>query len=157
MKIVSNPRVITTNLKPATISQGFDVAFQTAGVAGAPPTVTFKKAELKLTATPQITADNHVIMQLLVTKNSPIINLTGNGTNISTKQIDTEVYMDNGETVVIGGIYSRTIDTSKQSVPGLASIPILGYLFQRNVKKDNRSELLIFVTPKILNTASESR
>ncbi|PCI44904.1 MAG: pilus assembly protein PilQ [Proteobacteria bacterium] len=157
VKIVSNPRVITTNLKPATISQGFDVAFQTAGVAGAPPTVTFKKAELKLTATPQITADNHVIMQLLVTKNSPIINLIGNGTNISTKQIDTEVYMDNGETVVIGGIYSRTIDTSKQSVPGLASIPILGYLFQRNVKKDNRSELLIFVTPKILNTASESR
>jgi len=158
VKIISNPRVITTNLKPATISQGVDVAFQTAGVAGAPPTVTFKKAELKLTATPQITADNHVIMQLVITKNSPVQSLTGSGTSISTKEINTEVYMDNGETVVIGGIYSRTIDTSKQSVPLLSKIPLLGYLFQRNQKKDNRTELLVFVTPKILNSvASESR
>jgi len=65
--------------------------------------------------------------------------------------------MDNGETVVIGGIYTRTINKGNQSVPGLASIPILGYLFQKNTKSDKRSELLIFVTPKILNTASESR
>jgi len=155
VKIISNPRVITTNLKPATISQGFDVAFQTVSANGTQ--IQFKKAELKLTATPQITADDHVIMQLAITKDSPVLNLTLDGTNIETKQIDTEVYMDNGETVVIGGIYSRTIDKNKQSVPGLASIPILGYLFQRNIEIDNRSELLIFITPKILNTASESR
>ena len=155
VKIISNPRVITTNLKPATISQGFDVAFPVAGVAGAPPTITFKKAELRLTATPQITADNHVIMQLVITKNSPTTDATGTNSSISTKEINTEVYMDNGETVVIGGIYSRTIDGNKQSVPLLSRIPILGYLFQRNQKKDNRSELLVFVTPKILTTVGK--
>ncbi|MDQ6957093.1 MAG: type IV pilus secretin PilQ, partial [Mariprofundaceae bacterium] len=153
VKIISNPRVITTNLKPATISQGFDVGFQTAGLAGAPANVTFKKAELSLTATPQITADNHVIMQLVITKNSPetVVGLA----SISTKEINTEVYMDNGETVVIGGIYSRTVDTSKLSVPLLSKIPLLGYLFQRNQKKDNRSELLVFVTPKIIKSIGE--
>jgi len=155
LKIISNPRVITTNLKPATISQGVDIAFQTAGVAGAPPTVTFKKAELKLTVTPQITADNHIIMQLLVTKDSPSTQIGVTG--IDTQKVETEVYMDNGETVVIGGIYTRVTNINKNSVPGLASIPIIGYLFQQNKKVDNRSELLIFITPKILNTASESR
>jgi len=155
LKIISNPRVITTNLKPATISQGVDIAFQTAGVAGAPPTVTFKKAELKLTVTPQITADNHIIMQLLVTKDSPSTQIGVTG--IDTQKVETEVYMDNGETVVIGGIYTRETNINKNSVPGLASIPIIGYLFQQNKKTDNRSELLIFITPKIINTASESR
>jgi len=155
VKIISNPRVITTNLKTATISQGVDVAFKTVSTNGTQ--TEFKKAKLELKATPQITADNHIIMQLNITKDSPVINLTGDGTNINTKKIDTEVFMDNGETIVIGGIYTRDVSNAKQGVPGLASIPILGYLFQRNVKQDNRSELLIFITPKILNTASESR
>jgi len=154
VKIISNPRVITTNLKPATISQGVDVAFSTTSQNGTQ--TQFKTAVLSLTATPQITADNHVIMQLVVTKDSPA-QLSGGLTGINTKKVETEVYMDNGETVVIGGIYTRETNISKKSVPGLASIPIIGYLFQENKKLDNRSELLIFITPKILNTASESR
>jgi len=155
VKIISNPRVITTNLKTATISSGTDISFTTVSQNGTQ--TTFKKAVLSLEVTPQITPDNHVIMDLLITKDAPELNLTGTGTNISTKKITTQVYMNNGETVVIGGIYTRKITRSKQSVPGLASIPLLGYLFQRNQKLDNRSELLIFITPKILNTASESR
>jgi len=156
IKIISNPRVITTNLKPAKISQGVDVAFSTTSQNGTQ--TQFKKAVLSLTATPQITADNHVIMQLLVTKDSPFLDSAGATTaSISTKTVETEVYMDNGETVVIGGIYTRDMVKSTNKVPGLASIPILGYLFQKNLKKDNRSELLVFVTPKILKTASESR
>ncbi|MDX8397888.1 MAG: type IV pilus secretin PilQ [Mariprofundaceae bacterium] len=150
VKIVSNPRVITTNLKPATISQGQDVAFQTVSSNGTQ--TQFKKATLSLTATPQITADNHVIMQLQITKDAPVKNSLGTGILISTKSIDTEVYMDNGETVVIGGIYTRTTNDSTAGVPLLSSIPILGYLFKKKSKQDDRSELLIFVTPKILNT-----
>jgi len=156
IKIISNPRVITTNLKPATISQGVDVAFSTTSQNGTQ--TQFKKAVLSLTATPQITADNHVIMQLVVTKDSPFLDSAGATTaSISTKTVETEVYMDNGETVVIGGIYTRDITKSEARVPLLSSIPILGYLFKKKLTKDNRSELLIFVTPKILNTASESR
>ncbi|MDQ6955015.1 MAG: type IV pilus secretin PilQ [Mariprofundaceae bacterium] len=155
VKIISNPRVITTNLKSAIISQGVDVAFKTVSQNGTK--TEFKKAKLELKATPQITADNHIIMQITITKDTPVINLTGDGTNINTKKIETEVFMDNGETIVIGGIYTRDISKAKQGVPGLASIPILGYLFQRNVKQDNRSELLVFITPKILNTVSKSR
>jgi len=154
VKIISNPRVITTNLKPATISQGTDAAFSTTSQNGTQ--TQFKTAVLSLTATPQITADNHVIMQLLITKDSPAL-LNGGLTGINTKKVETEVYMDNGETVVIGGIYTRRTESNKKSVPGLASIPIFGYLFQKNLKKDERSELLIFVTPKIMNVASEGR
>jgi len=156
IKIISNPRVITTNLKPATISQGVDVAFSTTSQNGTQ--TQFKKAVLSLTATPQITADNHVIMQLVVTKDSPFLDSAGATTaSISTKTVETEVYMDNGETVVIGGIYTRDIAKNEARVPLLSSIPILGNLFKKKLTKDNRSELLIFVTPKILNTASESR
>lgn len=156
VKIISNPRIITTNLKPATISQGVDVAFSTTSANGTQ--TQFKKAVLSLTATPQITADNHVIMQLVVTKDSPFLDASGATTaSISTKKVETEVYMNNGETVVIGGIYTRNNVHNKSSVPGLGSIPILGYLFQKNLKKDNRSELLIFVTPKILNTVNKSQ
>ncbi len=156
IKIISNPRVITTNLKPATISQGVDVAFTTTSQNGTQ--TQFKKAVLGLTATPQITADNHVIMQLKVTKDSPFLDASGATTgSISTKTVDTEVYMDNGETVVIGGIYTRDKENSQARVPFLASIPILGNLFKKNTKIDNRTELLIFVTPKIINTKSEKR
>ena len=156
IKIISNPRVITTNLKPATISQGVDVAFSTTSANGTQ--TQFKQAVLSLTATPQITADDHVIMQLVVTKDSPFLDAAGATTaSVSTKKVDTEVYMDNGETVVIGGIYTRDTTDSEARVPLLSSIPILGHLFKKKLKIDNRSELLIFVTPKILNTASESR
>lgn len=155
VKIISNPRVITTNLKPATISQGTDVAFQTVTQNNGTQTQ-FKTATLSLTATPQITADNHVIMQLKITKDAPVLNALGT-IDIKTKSIDTEVYMDNGETVVIGGIYTRDTTHNEARVPFLSSIPILGNLFKKKFKKDDRSELLIFVTPKILNTASETR
>lgn len=154
IKVVSNPRVITTNLKPATISQGIDVAFSTTSQNGTQ--TQFKQAVLSLTATPQITADNHVIMQLVVTKDSPFLDAKGATTaSVSTKKVDTEVYMDNGETVVVGGIYTRDTTHNESRVPFFSSIPILGNLFKKKFNQDNRTELLIFVTPKILNTVGK--
>jgi len=145
--IVSNPRVVTTNLKPATIKQGTQLAFVTPGTANTPPTTTFKDALLELTVTPQITADNSVLLDVVVKKDAP--SATGNG--IDTKQVTTNVLMKNGETIVIGGIYTRVKRHTSNGVPLLSKVPFLGWLFKNDGKQDDKTELLIFLTPKILN------
>ena len=145
--IVSNPRIVTTNLKPATIKQGTQLAFVTPGTANAPATTTFKDALLELTVTPQITADNSVLLEVLVKKDAP--STTGNG--IDKKEITTNVLVKNGGTVVIGGIYTRVKQKTTNGVPWLSKIPFLGWLFKNDSKKDNKTELLIFLTPKILS------
>jgi len=149
--IVSNPRIVTTNLKPATIKQGVQLAYVTPGSANNPPTTTFKDALLELTVTPQITADNSVLLEVLVKKDAP--SATGNG--IDTKEITTNVLMKNGETIVIGGVYTRIKRNSTNGVPWLSKIPGLGWLFKNNSKQDDKTELLIFLTPKILNVEGE--
>jgi len=153
VKIISNPRVVTTNLKPAFIKQGIQLPFVTPGTANSPPTTQLIEALLELQVTPQITANNGVIMDVVVKKNSPKeeLGLTG----IDTKEINTNIYMKNGETVVIGGVYTRDTSDATAGVPGLSKIPVLGWLFKKNKVVDNRSELLIFLTPKIMNTVNQ--
>ncbi|MES0371054.1 MAG: type IV pilus secretin PilQ [Mariprofundaceae bacterium] len=150
-KIISNPRVVTTNLKPAFIKQGIQIPFVTPGTANSPPTTTLIEALLELQVTPQITANNGVILDVIVKKNSPDANSGG----IDTKEINTNIYMRNGETVVIGGVYERTTSDITGGVPLLSKIPVLGWLFKKNEVVDDKSELLIFLTPKILNTVGK--
>jgi len=145
--IVSNPRVVTTNLKPATIKQGTQLAFVTPGTANTPPTTTFKDALLELTVTPQITANNSVLMEVLVKKDAP----SALGAGIDKKEVTTNILVRNGETIVIGGVYTRTNQDNTNGVPLLSKIPVLGWLFKSNSKQDNKTELLIFLTPTILN------
>jgi len=149
IKIISSPRIVTMDLKKATISQGQDVPFLSTSQNGT--NITFKKANLSLEVTPQITAESSLLLHLLVTKDSvsdsPAV--AGNPI-IDTKTIETDVFMDNGETIVIGGIYTRDRQNTTNGVPGLSKIPILGWLFKKNIRKDNKTELLIFLTPQIL-------
>ncbi len=151
IKIISSPRIITMNLKKATISQGEDVPFQSATTANTGPTVIFKKAKLSLEVTPQITAANSLLLHILVTKDSVSKSKVAGGNPIlNTKKIETDIFMNNGETIVIGGIYTRDKQNTTNGVPWFSKIPILGWLFKKKFKQDNKTELLIFLTPQIL-------
>ncbi len=153
-EIVSTPRVITANQKEAKIEQGVEIPYQQSASSGA-TTVQFKKAVLSLTVTPQITPDNNIIMDLVVHKDSvgEIIS-TGGGAgtvpSIDTRSITTQVLVGNGQTVVLGGIYETERRETIRKVPFLGDIPILGALFRSKQRVDNKAELLIFVTPRII-------
>lgn len=147
-KIVANPRLITANQKEAHIEQGQERIFTTT-VLGVGSVVT-KKAVLGLTVTPQITPDDRVIMDVFITKDSFVSPLDP---TIDTKQIKTQVLLDNGETVIIGGIYQQEIRDGVIKVPILGDIPLLGYLFRRTERSDQRTELLIFLTPRLISPA----
>ena len=149
--IISNPRVVTTNLKEATIKQGVSIAVVTPGTTTTPATTTYKDALLSLIVVPQITNDNSVIMDIKVNKDSP----TGTGANVDTKSISTNIHIKSGETIVIGGVYTQDKRNTTNGVPGLSSIPVLGWLFKNNSKVSSRKELLIFITPKILNSSGK--
>jgi type IV pilus assembly protein PilQ len=154
-KVISNPRLITSNLKQATISQGVSIPVVTPATTTSPATVTYQQANLSLQVTPQITADNKVIMDITVTKDAPSKTVAvGGNPGIDTKTITTSAFLANGETVVIGGIYQKTTDNSLNKVPGLGDIPILGWLFKNKSITDNRTELLIFLTPTIISPAN---
>jgi type IV pilus assembly protein PilQ len=147
-EIISSPRVITANQKSATIKQGVEIPYQEASSSGA-TTVSFKTAALSLTVTPQITPDDQIILDLNVNKDS-VGQVFANVPSIDTRSITTQVLVSNGETVVLGGIYEENkIDTNTR-IPFFADIPVLGKLFQNNEKTNDRTELLIFVTPKII-------
>ncbi len=150
VKIISSPRVVTTNQKTASINQGKDIPFQTSS-ANTGTNIEFKKANLGLEVTPTITADKRVLLHVVVTKDSPIG--VGNNPTIDTKKIETDLFMNNGETIVIGGIYTRDLEKATTGVPGLMNIPILGWLFKKKKHIDNKTELLIFITPKLLDSA----
>jgi type IV pilus assembly protein PilQ len=147
-KIISSPRVITADQIEATIEQGTEIPYQQATSSGA-TAVQFKKATLSLRVKPQITPDDNVIMSLNVHKDSVGVT-TASGPSIDTKQVTTEVLVENGGTVVIGGIYTQDERTTVNKVPLLGDLPYLGFLFKNTLKIDNRNELLIFVTPRIL-------
>lgn len=147
-KIISSPRVITADQVEATIEQGTEIPYQQATSSGA-TAVQFKKATLSLRVKPQITPDDNVIMSLNVHKDS-VGQQTASGPSIDTKQVTTEVLVENGGTVVIGGIYTQDERTTVNKVPVLGDLPYLGFLFRNTIKFDNRNELLIFVTPRIL-------
>jgi type IV pilus assembly protein PilQ len=156
-EIISSPRVVTTNREKALIQQGVEIPYQESSASGA-TSVAFKKAVLSLEVTPRITADSRVSMKLEVNKDSPDFSREVNGVPpVDTRAVRTTVLVDNGETVVLGGVYERSKTESKESVPFFGDIPVVGNLFKRTSKSDANTELLIFVTPKILNESRGSR
>nr|WP_038494794.1 type IV pilus secretin PilQ family protein [Collimonas arenae] len=147
-KVISSPRVVTADQQKALIEQGTEIPYQSATSSGA-TSVEFKKANLKLEVTPQITPDGNVILTVDVTNDSVGATVPG-GVAINTKHVQTQVQVENGGTVVIGGIYTQTIKDSVSKVPLLGDIPVLGYLFKQSSVGNSKTELLIFLTPKIV-------
>jgi type IV pilus assembly protein PilQ len=151
-EIISSPRLITTNKKPAYIEQGTEIPYLESSSSGA-TAITFKKAVLSLKVTPQITPDNRLVLDLSVTQDRPgqvVKTGTGEAVAIDTQRIGTQVLVNNGETVVLGGIFQHSISSSVDKVPLLGDLPLLGALFRRSYENVGKSELLIFVTPKVV-------
>tara|TARA_Y100001956_G_scaffold81093_1_gene97757 strand:- start:91 stop:1800 length:1710 start_codon:yes stop_codon:yes gene_type:complete len=151
-EVISSPRLITTNKKPAYIEQGTEIPYLESSSSGA-TTVTFKKAVLSLKVTPQITPDNRLVLDLNVTQDRPgdvVKTGTGEAVAINTQRIGTQVLVDNGETVVLGGIFQHSVTDTVDKVPLLGDLPLLGALFRRSYQQMGKSELLIFVTPKVV-------
>ncbi|CAJ0706617.1 type IV pilus secretin PilQ [Ralstonia holmesii] len=148
-KIVSSPRVVTADNIKALIEQGTEIPYQQATSSGA-TSVQFKKANLKLEVTPKITPDGNIFLDVDVNKDSVGIQTT-NGFAIDTKHVQTQVLVENGGTVVIGGIYTQNERTDINKVPLLGDIPVLGNLFKSTSKINNRTELLVFLTPRVLS------
>jgi type IV pilus assembly protein PilQ len=146
-KVIASPRLITANQKEAHIEQGQErlFALQTFGSIG---NLVTKKAVLSLTVTPQITPDDRVIMDVIITQDSFV---SADADTLNTKEIFTQVLAENGETIVIGGIYQQEEFDNTTQVPILGDIPILGRLFKKRSQTDNRIELLIFLTPRIIS------
>jgi len=151
-EIISSPRLITTNKKPAYIEQGTEIPYLESSSSGA-TSVAFKKAVLSLKVTPQITPDNRLVLDLSVTQDRPgqvVKTGTGEAIAIDTQRIGTQVLVNNGETVVLGGIFQHSVTNSVDKVPLLGDLPLLGALFRRSYENVGKSELLIFVTPKVV-------
>ena len=151
-EIISSPRLITTNKKPAYIEQGTEIPYLESSSSGA-TSVAFKKAVLSLKVTPQITPDNRLVLDLSVTQDRPgqvVKTGTGEAIAIDTQRIGTQVLVNNGETVVLGGIFQHSVTNTVDKVPLLGDLPLLGALFSRSYENVGKSELLIFVTPKVV-------
>ncbi|MGI9888646.1 type IV pilus secretin PilQ [Vibrio chagasii] len=151
-EIISSPRLITTNKKPAYIEQGTEIPYLESSSSGA-TSVAFKKAVLSLKVTPQITPDNRLVLDLSVTQDRPgqvVKTGTGEAVAIDTQRIGTQVLVNNGETVVLGGIFQHSVSSTVDKVPLLGDLPLLGALFRRSYENVGKSELLIFVTPKVV-------
>ena len=149
-KIVSSPRVTTANQQKARIAQGVEIAYNEASASGA-TTVAFKKAELSLEVTPQITPDDKIIMDLEVRKDSLGPPAPNGAPTINTQNVLTQVLVSNGETAVLGGIYEQVERNDVDKVPFFGDLPIIGNAFKRRSKVEDKSELLIFITPKIMD------
>ena len=154
-KIVSSPRVITADQVKALIEQGEELPYQAATSSGATQ-IQFRKANLKLEVTPQITPEGNVILDVDVNKDSVGRNTVA-GFAIDTKHVKTQVLVENGGTVVLGGIYTQTERNEINKVPLLGDLPVLGYLFQNRARSVNKTELLVFITPKIVTDRSAAR
>lgn len=150
-EIISNPRVLTSNQKEAVISQGTEFPYQQASASGATNTQ-FKDAVLQLKVTPQITPDDHIIMDIAVNKDA--LNTTATNNNgepaIDTQKVESQVLVNDGETIVIGGIYEQTKVNNVVRTPFFGDLPYIGMLFRNRSGTNDKKELLIFVTPKIV-------
>ncbi|HAT33848.1 MAG TPA: type IV pilus secretin PilQ, partial [Janthinobacterium sp.] len=147
-KIVSSPRVVTADKVIALIEQGIELPYQVATSSGA-TSITFKKANLRLEVTPQITPDGNIVLDVDVNKDS-VGQQTTAGFAIDTKHVKTQVMVENGGTVVLGGIYQQSENNTITKVPLLGDIPVVGYLFRSTNRNDAKTELLVFITPKIV-------
>jgi len=150
-EVVSQPKVMTADKETAKILKGTEVPYQEASSSGATST-SFKEAALSLEVTPQITPDNRIIMEVKVTKDAPDFRNAMNGVPpIDKNEVNAKILVSDGETVVIGGVFSNSQSKSVDKVPFLGDLPFLGRLFRRDVVTDAKSELLVFLTPRILN------
>ncbi len=147
-EVISSPRVITSNQQEAIIQQGVEIPYQQASSSGA-TSVSFKEAVLQLKVTPQITPDDRIIMDLQVNKDS-VGEVFAGVPSIDTRNVTTRVLVDNGETLVLGGIYEQEKGREVERVPFFGALPGIGWMFKTEAKTDNKQELLIFVTPKII-------
>lgn len=156
-KVISSPRVVTADQVEALIEQGVEIPYQQATSSGA-TSISFRKANLALKVKPQITPDGKITMTLDVNKDTPNTRLTtGAGVAIDTKHVKTEVLVENGGTVVIGGIYQQESRETTNRIPVLGEIPYLGWLFRNTQKTDDKTELLVFITPRIISEAMTVR
>jgi type IV pilus assembly protein PilQ len=154
-KVISSPRVLTADQVEAVIEQGTEIPYQAATSSGA-TSVSFRKANLSLKVKPQITPDGNIIMTLDVNKDQPGVT-TPAGVQINTKHVKTEVLVENGGTVVIGGIYEQSDRTDVTQVPVLGELPVVGFLFKNRQTATSKTELLVFITPKIVNERLTAR
>jgi type IV pilus assembly protein PilQ len=154
-KIVSSPRIVTADQVKALIEQGTELPYQQATSSGA-TSIAFRKANLKLEVTPQITPEGNIILQVDVNKDS-VGRETSNGFAIDTKHIQTQVLVENGGTVVIGGIFEQNDRDNETKVPFLGDLPGVGNLFKQKTRSATKSELLVFITPRMLTNGSALR
>jgi type IV pilus assembly protein PilQ len=147
-KSIASPRVLTADSTAATISAGTEIPYATVSAAGT--NVSFKPALLSLVVTPKITPDDKVNMKVLLTQDT-VGQIFGGIPSINTKKVDTQVLVENGGTLVIGGVYTQNEADARNSVPLLADIPLIGWLFKNETKTTDKRELLVFITPKILS------
>ena len=151
-KVISSPRVVTADKVKASIEQGNDIPYQTNTQLGGPGQIQFRKAVLRLEVTPQITPEGSVFLDVKVNKDTPSATVSGSGgVAIDTKNVVTQVLVENGGTVVLGGIYQQTERTTVTKIPLLGDIPVVGNLFKDQFKQNNRTELLIFITPRVIS------
>jgi len=148
-EIIASPRITTANQKEAYIEQGVEIPYQQAASSGA-TAVQFKKAVLSLTVTPHITPDNRIILDLVVTQDTVSEVTNGQAPAIDTQRIGTQVLVNNGETIVLGGIYQQAVVKTVSKVPVLGDVPYFGWLFRNKNNFNEKKELLIFVTPRIV-------
>jgi type IV pilus assembly protein PilQ len=147
-KVVSSPRVVTADQFKALIEQGTELPYQVATSSGA-TSIAFRKANLKLSVVPQITPDGNIILDLDVSKDT-VGQATTAGYAINTKHITTQVVVENGGTVVIGGIFELTESNNTNKVPFFGDLPGLGYLFRNTTRTTSKTEMLVFITPRLL-------
>jgi type IV pilus assembly protein PilQ len=153
-KVIASPRVVTADNQKAHIEQGTEIPYVTPGSANSPATVAFKKAVLRLEVTPQITPDNRIIMTVEVRKDSvgQFVQLSDGFRvpSIDTRNVTTQIHVNNGDTAVIGGIFEETITNDVTKVPILGDFPFFGYLFKTTGRSSEKQELLIFLTPRVV-------
>jgi len=154
-KVVSSPRVVTADQSKAVIEQGTELPYQVAAASGA-STLAFRKANLKLEVTPQITPEGGIVLDLDISKDN-VGQTTPAGFAIDTKHVKTQVLVENGGTVMIGGIYETSEQEDEYKVPLLGDIPVLGYLFKNRRTAQAKQELLVFITPKMLDHSAVAR
>ncbi|MDP5040407.1 MAG: type IV pilus secretin PilQ family protein, partial [Paraglaciecola sp.] len=151
-EIIASPRITVANQHEAYIEQGTEIPYVQSTSSGA-TSVEFKKAVLSLKVTPHVTPDNRIILDLVVTQDTrgdTVSTSTGPAVAIDTQEISTQVLVENGETIVLGGIFQQTTADDISKVPLLGDLPVLGHLFKNTSVRNEKRELLIFVTPKIL-------
>lgn len=155
-EVVSQPKVVTSDKETAKILKGAEIPYQEASSSGSTST-SFKEAALSLEVTPQITPDNRIIMDVKVTKDEPdFANALNNVPPIKKNEVNANVLVSDGETIVIGGVFSNTQTKSIEKVPFLGDVPFVGRLFRRDIVQDQKSELLVFITPRIMNNQAIS-